>query len=236
MGDPRRAVPSLIIIVIGNTSLNVAMPRMSEALGLTNSQQQWVVDAYSLIFAGMLFTAGTLGDRFGRKGFMQAGIALFGAASAYATFFANSAAEVIGARALMGVGGALVMPATLSILVNTFPANERAKAIGIWSGIAGGGGALGLVLGGWLVENFWWGSAFAINVPVAHHCARARCTARAEQQGPSPVQARPHRRSAVDGRTWAVRLRPDRSPAVGLELGHQSRCHRRRHCRARPSS
>jgi EmrB/QacA subfamily drug resistance transporter len=158
---------SLIIIVIGNTSLNVAMPRMSEALGLTNSQQQWVVDAYALIFAGMLFTAGTLGDRFGRKGFMQAGIVVFGAASAYATFVANSAAEVIGARALMGIGGALVMPATLSILVNTFPAHERAKAIGIWSGIAGGGGALGLVLGGWLVEHFWWGSAFAINVPVA---------------------------------------------------------------------
>jgi EmrB/QacA subfamily drug resistance transporter len=115
----------------------------------------------------MLFTAGTLGDRFGRKGFMQAGILLFGAASTYATFFANSAAGVIGARAVMGIGGALVMPATLSILVNTFPSHERAKAIGIWAGIAGGGGAVGLVLGGWLVENFWWGSAFAINVPVA---------------------------------------------------------------------
>ncbi|MEO7372265.1 MAG: MFS transporter, partial [Ilumatobacteraceae bacterium] len=158
---------SLIIIVIGNTSLNVALPRMSEALSLSNSQQQWVVDAYSLIFAGMLFTAGTLGDRFGRKGFMQAGIVLFGSASAYATFFANSAAGVIGARAVMGIGGALVMPATLSILVNSFPSNERARAIGIWAGIAGGGGAVGLVLGGWLVEHFWWGSAFAINVPVA---------------------------------------------------------------------
>jgi EmrB/QacA subfamily drug resistance transporter len=158
---------SLMIIVIGNTSLNVALPKMSEALGLTNSQQQWVVDAYSLIFAGMLFTAGTLGDRFGRKGFMQAGIVLFGAASAYASFVANSAAGVIASRAVMGIGGALVMPATLSILVNSFPSNERAKAIGIWSGIAGGGAALGLVLGGWLVEHFWWGSAFAINVPVA---------------------------------------------------------------------
>ena len=157
---------SLIIIVIGNTSLNVALPKMSEALNLSNSQQQWVVDAYSLIFAGMLFTAGTLGDRFGRKGFMQAGVVLFGAASAYATFFADSAAGVIGARAVMGIGGALVMPATLSILVNSFPSNERAKAIGIWAGIAGGGGAVGLVLGGWLVEHFWWGSAFAINVPV----------------------------------------------------------------------
>ena len=105
---------SLMIVVIGNTSLNVALPTMSEALGLTNSQQQWVVDAYSLIFAGMLFTAGTLGDRFGRKGFMQAGIVIFGAACAYATFFADSAGELIAARALMGVGGALVMPATLS--------------------------------------------------------------------------------------------------------------------------
>ena len=157
---------SLIIIVIGNTSLNVALPKMSEALHLSNSQQQWVVDAYSLIFAGMLFTAGTLGDRFGRKGFMQAGVILFGAASAYATFVASSAFDVIASRAVMGIGGALVMPATLSILVNTFPSNERAKAIGIWAGIAGGGGAVGLVLGGWLVEHFWWGSAFAINVPV----------------------------------------------------------------------
>jgi len=157
---------SLLIIVIGNTSLNVALPKMSEALGLTNSQQQWVVDAYSLIFAGLLFTAGTLSDRFGRKGFMQAGVILFGAASAYATFIASSAGEVIASRAVMGIGGALVMPATLSILVNTFPARERAKAIGIWAGVAGGGGALGLVLGGWLVEHFWWGSAFAINVPV----------------------------------------------------------------------
>src|SRR6478752_2203867 len=157
---------SLIIVVIGNTSLNVALPRMSEALRLTNSQQQWVVDAYSLVFAGLLFTAVTLGDRFGRKGFMQTGIVLFGAASAYATFVADSAAGVIAARALMGIGGALVMPATLSILVNSFPSHERARAIGIWSGIAGGGGALGLVLGGWLMEHFWWGSAFAINVPV----------------------------------------------------------------------
>src|SRR4051812_25429621 len=86
---------SLMIIVIGNTSLNVALPKMSEALGLTNSQQQWVVDAYSLVFAGLLFTAGTMGDRFGRKGFMQAGIVLFGAASAYATFVASTGAEVI---------------------------------------------------------------------------------------------------------------------------------------------
>ncbi|MBI5089184.1 MAG: DHA2 family efflux MFS transporter permease subunit [Actinobacteria bacterium] len=157
---------SLLIIVIGNTSLNVALPSMSESLGLTNSQQQWVVDAYSLVFAGLLFTAGTLGDRFGRKGFMQTGVLLFLLGSLYATFVADSATGVIAARAVMGIGGALVMPATLSILVNCFPSHERAKAIAIWAGIAGGGGALGLVLGGWLIEHFWWGSSFAINIPV----------------------------------------------------------------------
>ncbi|WP_116999114.1 DHA2 family efflux MFS transporter permease subunit [Desertimonas flava] len=158
---------SLMIVVIANTSLNVALPKMSESLGLSNSAQQWVIDAYSLVFAGLLFTAGSLGDRWGRKRFLLAGIAVFGVASAYATFFVSTGGELIFARAAMGVGGALVMPATLSILVNTFPAGERAKAIAIWSGIAGGGGALGIVLGGWLVEHFWWGSTFAINIPVA---------------------------------------------------------------------
>lgn len=158
---------SLIIVVMANTSLNVALPTMSEKLGLSNSAQQWVIDAYSLVFAGLLFTAGSLGDRWGRKKFLLAGIAVFGLASAFATFFVDSSGALIATRALMGIGGALVMPATLSILVNTFPAGERAKAIAIWSGVAGGGGAIGIVLGGWLVENFWWGSTFALNIPVA---------------------------------------------------------------------
>jgi EmrB/QacA subfamily drug resistance transporter len=158
---------SLLIVSIANTSLNVSLPTMSEELGLSTSAQQWVIDAYSLVFAGLLFTAGSLGDRWGRKRFLQAGIIVFGLASAYATFFVDSSGGVILTRALMGIGGALVMPATLSILVNSFPAGERARAIAIWSGIAAGGGALGLVLGGWLIEHFWWGSAFAINIPVA---------------------------------------------------------------------
>ena len=158
---------SLLIVTIANTSLNVSLPIMSEQLGLSTSAQQWVIDAYSLVFAGLLFTAGSLGDRWGRKRFLQTGIAIFGLASLYATFFVDTGAELIMTRAVMGIGGALVMPATLSILVNTFPARERAKAIAIWSGVAGGGGALGLVLGGWLVENFWWGSGFLVNVPVA---------------------------------------------------------------------
>ena len=157
---------SLLLIVLANTSMNVALPTMSRELGLSTSQQQWVVDAYSLVFAGLLFTTGTLGDRFGRKGFLQAGMVLFGLGSLFATFIADSGGGVIFARAIMGIGGALVMPATLSILVNSFPRHERARAIAIWSGIAGAGGAVGLVLGGWLVEHYWWGSAFALNIPM----------------------------------------------------------------------
>ena len=157
---------SLLLIVLANTSMNVALPTMARSLDLSASAQQWVVDAYALVFAGLLFTAGTLGDRFGRKGFLQIGLVLFGVGSAFATFVANSGGEVIAARALMGIGGALVMPATLSILVNSFPRHERAKAIAIWTGISGAGGAVGLVLGGWLVEHFWWGSTFAMNLPV----------------------------------------------------------------------
>ena len=158
---------SLLIVVIANTSLNVALPTMARDLELSNSAQQWVVDAYSLVFAGLLFTAGSLGDRWGRKRFLQAGIALFGLASLYGSLFVDSGGSLIVTRAVMGIGGALVMPATLSILVNSFPRGERARAIAIWSGVAGGGSALGIVLGGWLVENFWWGSTFLINVPVA---------------------------------------------------------------------
>jgi EmrB/QacA subfamily drug resistance transporter len=157
---------SLLVVVLANTSMNVALPSMARELQLDTSGQQWVVDAYALVFAGLLFTAGTLGDRFGRKGFLQVGLLLFAAGSLYATLFADSAGEVIGARAVMGVGGALVMPTTLSILVNAFPDRERAKAISIWAGVAGMGGALGLLIGGWLAEHYWWGSAFAVNLPV----------------------------------------------------------------------
>lgn len=157
----------LLVVIMANTTMNVALPTMAEALRLSSSSQQWVVDAYSLVFAGLLFTAGALGDRFGRKNFLLIGLAIFGLASVYATFFADTGGEVIATRALMGAGGALVMPTTLSILVNAFPSAERPKAIAVWSGIAGAGGAVGLLLGGWLVEHFWWGSTFALNIPIA---------------------------------------------------------------------
>lgn len=157
----------LLVVIMANTTMNVALPTMASALQLSSSAQQWVVDAYSLVFAGLLFTAGALGDRFGRKNFLLGGLAIFGLASLYATFFADSGGEVIATRALMGVGGAFVMPTTLSILVNAFPSAERPKAIAVWSGIAGAGGAVGLLLGGWLVEHYWWGSTFALNIPIS---------------------------------------------------------------------
>jgi EmrB/QacA subfamily drug resistance transporter len=157
---------SLLVIGLDTTILNVALPTLVEDLHATASQQQWMVDAYVLVFASLLLTAGALGDKFGRRGALTVGLALFGVGSAAAAF-SGSAGALIGARGFMGIGGALIMPATLSILTNVFtdPA-ERAKAIGIWAGVSGLGVAIGPVTGGWLLEHFWWGSVFLINLPV----------------------------------------------------------------------
>ncbi|MGE3619527.1 MAG: MFS transporter [Acidimicrobiia bacterium] len=157
---------SLVVVMVANTSMNVALPTLSAEVGASQSDLQWLVDAYSLVFAGLLFTAGTLGDRFGRKGFLQAGMAVFGLSALAATLFADSPGQLIAIRAVMGVGGALVMPATLSILTNVFPPHERAKAVATWAGISGGGTALGPVLSGFLLEHYSWHAVFAVNVPV----------------------------------------------------------------------
>jgi EmrB/QacA subfamily drug resistance transporter len=170
--DPRRwwtlavLCVSLLVIVIDNTIVNVALPTLVRDLGSSISELQWVVDAYSLVFAGLLLTAGTLGDRYGRKGALLAGLAVFGLASGAAAF-ASDVDQLIGARAVMGIGAALIMPATLSILTNVFTdARERAIAIGLWSGVAGIAVAAGPVAGGFLLEHFWWGSVFVVNVPI----------------------------------------------------------------------
>ncbi|HSX43814.1 MAG TPA: DHA2 family efflux MFS transporter permease subunit [Candidatus Saccharimonadales bacterium] len=161
---------ALFIVMIDNTVLNVALPTLSRELHATSSQLQWMVDAYSLIFAGLLFTAGAVGDRYGRKGIFQAGLLLFGLTSAYTAFIASSATAVIFARGAMGLAGAMIMPATLSILTNVFPPKERAKAVGIWSGIVGVGVAVGPVLGGFLLDHFSWHSVFTINIPIVIVC------------------------------------------------------------------
>jgi EmrB/QacA subfamily drug resistance transporter len=124
-----------------------------------------MVDAYALVFAGLLFTAGTLGDRFGRKGALQGGLVLFVTAGVLAAF-AETAGQVIAARGVMGVAAAFVMPSTLSILTSIFPPEERGRAISLWAGIAAGAAALGPVITGFLLEHFWWGSVFLVNVPV----------------------------------------------------------------------
>ena len=156
---------SLAVVMIANGSLNVALPALADDLHASSSALQWIVDGYALVFAGLLFTAGSLGDRFGRKGALQAGLTLFLLAAITATF-AQDASQLIACRAVMGLAAAFVMPSTLSILTSIFPPEERGKAIGLWAGIAAGGAALGPVTTGFLLEHFWWGSVFLVNVPI----------------------------------------------------------------------
>ena len=156
---------SMLVIALDNTILNVALPTLVTELDASGSDLQWIVDSYVLVFAGLLLVMGSLGDRFGRKLALFAGFAIFGGASVFAAY-SGSSETLIAGRAVMGIGGALIMPATLSILVNVFPKHERAKAIAIWTAAAGIGVPLGPVVGGWLLDQFWWGSIFLVNVPV----------------------------------------------------------------------
>jgi EmrB/QacA subfamily drug resistance transporter len=158
---------SVFLAVVDNTIVNVALPTMSEKLHASTSQLQWIVDAYSLVFAGLLLVGGSLGDRYGRKGALQLGVAAFAVFSAFAGV-SGSTHLLIAARALMGLAAAFIFPATLAILTNTFSdAKERAAAIGVWTGVVGLAVALGPLTGGALLQHFWWGSIFFVNLPVA---------------------------------------------------------------------
>ena len=179
-GHPRRwpilwvLVVSLLVVVLDNTVLNIALPTIQADLGATQSELVWAIDSYIIVFASLLFTWGVLGDRYGRKKILMIGLALFGLASA-ACAFSDSSTMLIVFRALMGVGGAAVLPVTLAIITVVFPPHERGKAIGAWAGAVGAAVALGPVLGGILLEHpswsSWltgndWGSVFLINVPI----------------------------------------------------------------------
>jgi len=161
---------SLLIIVVDNSILNVALPTLARpenqgGLDATTSQLQWMVDAYTLVFAGLLLTAGSLGDRFGRRGALQVGLSVFGLGSLLSAM-ASSPSQLIASRALMGVGGAFIMPGTLSLITNVFEGKERGRAIAIWAGVAGLAVAIGPVTGGFLLEHFYWGSIFLVNLPI----------------------------------------------------------------------
>ncbi|CAM5730219.1 MFS transporter OS=Streptomyces antimycoticus OX=68175 GN=SSPO_070000 PE=4 SV=1 [Streptomyces antimycoticus] len=160
---------SVLVVVLDNSILNVAMKTIASpgptGLGATQSQLEWAINSYTLVFAGLLFTAGILGDRIGRKKVLLGGMVVFGAGSVLAAF-SGSPGELIGFRALMGLGAAFVMPATLAILVNVFEREEQAKAIGIWVAAVGLAIAIGPITGGLLLEHFWWGSVFFVNVPI----------------------------------------------------------------------
>ncbi len=158
---------SLVLIVAGNASLNVALPDISERLGSGPAALQWIVNIYGLIFAGLLLPAGALADRFGRKTALQGGLFVF-AAAAFAASYGTETWHLIAARGVMGVGAAFIMPGTLSVLSNVFTeTQERRKAISIWAGFAGLGGALGSVLSGLLLINSTWTTVFRINAPIA---------------------------------------------------------------------
>lgn len=179
-GHPKRwsilgvLVVSLLVVVLDNTVLNIALPTIQKDLDASPSQLVWAVDSYILVFAALLFTWGVLGDKWGRRKVLIIGLTIFAAASAAAAF-STSAEMLIGLRAVMGIGGAAVLPTTLAIITVVFPPHERGKAIGAWAGAVGAAVALGPVLGGvllqhpdwtnWLIGNDW-GSVFLINVPI----------------------------------------------------------------------
>ncbi len=158
---------SLLIVTLDNTVLNTALPTLVDKLHASTSDLQWIVDAYVLVFAGLMLVSGSTADRLGRKRVFLAGLVVFAACSTWAAF-SGGTGSLIGARAAMGVGAALIMPSTLAVITAVFTVpRERQRAIGLWAATSGAGIALGPIVGGLLLQNFWWGSVFLINVPIA---------------------------------------------------------------------
>ena len=156
---------SLTLVVMSVSGLNVALPTIQQSLDTTNTALQWIIDAYALVFAGLLLTAGAIGDRFGRRNALLGGLTVFALGAAVGGLGSTSV-QIIAGRAVMGVGAAFIMPATLSLVTTVFPPGERRRAIAVWSGFAGAGAAIGPLVSGALLEGFWWGSTLLVNIPV----------------------------------------------------------------------
>jgi EmrB/QacA subfamily drug resistance transporter len=166
-----------LIINIDVTIVNVTLPSLVRQLGASTSTLQWVIDAYTLVFAALILAAGSVSDRLGRKGVLLAGLGIF-AAGSLAGALSHSASQLIAARSVMGIGAAAIFPATLSLIANVFTErSERAKAIGAWGATTGVGVAAGPIVGGWLLGRFWWGSVFLLMVPLAAAVAALVATA-----------------------------------------------------------
>ncbi|WP_326561664.1 MFS transporter [Micromonospora sp. NBC_01796] len=174
---------STLVLIIDNMVLTVSVPPIAADLGASAQDIQWIIDSYILVFAGLLLTSGSLSDRFGRRRVMIIGLVIFGAASLVATF-AQNPEQLIAGRVLMGIGGALIMPSTLSILITVFDDEERPRAIAAWSAVAMVGLVGGPVLGGVLIAHFWWGAVFLMNVPIALVAIIAAIVLMPESKGP----------------------------------------------------
>jgi EmrB/QacA subfamily drug resistance transporter len=217
---------SLLIVSIDNGILNVVLPTLVRSLGATPAQLQWIVDAYVLVFAGLLLTSGSLADRFGRRRILTIGLVLFGASSLAASL-SGTPGELIAARAAMGVGGALIMPATLSILVNVFTEERaRRKAIAYWSLMNAAGVFIGPVAGGLLLRHFWWGACFLVNVPIVAICLPVQRVLLPESRKPASARfdmvGAALSTAALAGLLWSIIEGPARGwshPAIVAPLG-----------------
>jgi EmrB/QacA subfamily drug resistance transporter len=185
---------SLLVVMLDSSILNVAMKTIAQpaptGLGSTQSQLEWAINSYTLVFAGLLFTAGLLGDRLGRKKVLLLGMLVFGAGSALSAL-SDSSGQLIAFRAVMGFGGAFILPATLAIIMNVFERDEQPKAIGIWTGVVGFAIAVGPITGGILLEHFWWGSVFLVNVPIVVAAMAAMAAIVPDSKDPRPGRLDP---------------------------------------------
>ncbi|WP_448626729.1 MFS transporter [Geodermatophilus sp. URMC 64] len=175
----------LLVVITGNTTLNVALPTLQRELGATQGELQWAVDAYIVVFAGLLFSWGVVGDRIGRRRVLLIGLTVFALGSLLAAF-SGSPLELIAWRAVMGVGGAAVQPTTLAVITNVFPPDERGRAIGIWAATAGIAVAGGPLASGLVLEHFWWGAIFLIGIPVCLLGVAGTLAFVPESRDPSP--------------------------------------------------